>query len=82
MMFPFARCAAAAALTAVLSGLAGCAAGTGAVVLPPAGSAPDYQLGGAYDPDPQVGIVGRDFAGGARHPQPTSLIADRDRRLA
>ncbi|MGI9824889.1 endo alpha-1,4 polygalactosaminidase [Agromyces sp. Marseille-Q5079] len=31
-----------------------------AVVLPPAGAAPDYQLGGAYEPDPDVGIVARD----------------------
>lgn len=30
------------------------------VVLPPAGAAPDYQLGGAYPPDPQVQIVARD----------------------
>lgn len=27
---------------------------------PPEGAAPDYQLGGAYPPDPHVGIVGRD----------------------
>lgn len=26
----------------------------------PAGAVPDYQLGGAYDPEPEVGIVGRD----------------------
>ncbi|MCE0510077.1 endo alpha-1,4 polygalactosaminidase [Microbacterium sp. KKR3/1] len=31
-----------------------------APVLPPAGAVPDYQLGGAYDPAPEVGIVGRD----------------------
>lgn len=30
------------------------------VVLPPGNAAPDYQLGGAYDPDPAVGIVARD----------------------
>lgn len=29
-------------------------------MLPPAGSPPDYQLGGAYEPDPAVGIVARD----------------------
>lgn len=28
--------------------------------LPPAGAIPDYQLGGAYEPAPEVGIVGRD----------------------
>ena len=27
---------------------------------PPAGAAPDYQLGGAYDPAPEVGVVARD----------------------
>ena len=31
-----------------------------AVVLPPADAAFDYQLGGPYPPDPQVGIVDRD----------------------
>lgn len=38
------------------------AAGTvsAAVALPPAGGAPDYQLGGAYAPDPRVQIVARD----------------------
>ena len=30
------------------------------VALPPAGGAPDYQLGGAYEPDDAVAIVGRD----------------------
>ncbi|MBT2483469.1 MULTISPECIES: endo alpha-1,4 polygalactosaminidase [unclassified Microbacterium] len=30
------------------------------VALPPVGAIPDYQLGGAYDPAPGVGIVGRD----------------------
>lgn len=30
------------------------------VILPPAGGAPDYQLGGAYEPADGVGIVGRD----------------------
>ncbi|GAA2836407.1 hypothetical protein FB468_2163 [Leucobacter komagatae] len=30
------------------------------IVLPPAGAVPDYQLGGAYDPAPGVGVVGRD----------------------
>lgn len=33
---------------------------TGSVTLPPAGGAPDYQLGGAYAPDPRVQIVSRD----------------------
>ncbi|MDF2508269.1 MAG: hypothetical protein K0Q52_2128 [Microbacterium sp.] len=28
--------------------------------LPPSGATPDYQLGGAYEPAPDVGIVGRD----------------------
>ncbi|MDD7929869.1 endo alpha-1,4 polygalactosaminidase [Microbacterium thalli] len=32
----------------------------GAVVPPPAGARPDYQLGGAYEPAAGVGIVGRD----------------------
>ena len=44
--------------------LAGCAATptapTSEVVLPPTGALPDYQLGGVYDPAPEVGIVGRD----------------------
>ncbi len=31
-----------------------------AIALPPSGAVPDYQLGGAYDPSPGVGIVGRD----------------------
>ncbi|WP_431785126.1 endo alpha-1,4 polygalactosaminidase [Microbacterium maritypicum] len=31
-----------------------------AIALPPSGAVPDYQLGGAYDPSPEVGIVGRD----------------------
>lgn len=30
------------------------------VTLPPSGAVPDYQLGGAYAPGPEVGIVGRD----------------------
>lgn len=30
------------------------------VVLPPSDAVPDYQLGGAYAPAPEVGIVGRD----------------------
>ncbi|KAA9087378.1 endo alpha-1,4 polygalactosaminidase [Microbacterium radiodurans] len=30
------------------------------VAPPPAGAVPDYQLGGAYEPDDGVGIVGRD----------------------
>ena len=31
-----------------------------AIALPPEGASPDYQLGGAYDPAPSVGIVARD----------------------
>lgn len=34
--------------------------GSGIVRLPPEGGAPDYQLGGAYDPTPAVTIVARD----------------------
>jgi Glycoside-hydrolase family GH114 len=47
------------ALTAVVSG---CAAEADAPVvrLPPVGAGMDYQLGGAYEPDPRVGIVARD----------------------
>ncbi len=33
---------------------------TDSVRMPPVGAAPDYQLGGAYEPAEQVGIVGRD----------------------
>lgn len=49
----------------LLMGMAGCAAepssaDRGTAVLPPAGAALDYQLGGAYEPDVRVGIVGRD----------------------
>lgn len=44
--------------------LAGCATAPTApapeIDLPPSGAVPDYQLGGAYDPAPGVGIVGRD----------------------
>ncbi len=46
--------------------LTGCAPGGGVVqpaasiVLPPADAAPDYQLGGAYEPSPAVAIVVRD----------------------
>ena len=59
----------AGASLAALYALVGCtAAGTGtaephaaaALALPPAGGAPDYQLGGAYDPSPAVEIVVRD----------------------
>ncbi|MET0295774.1 MAG: endo alpha-1,4 polygalactosaminidase [Microbacterium sp.] len=48
--------AAAIAVVAVL--LSGCA--TADPQLPPAGGSPDYQLGGAYEPAPEVDIVGRD----------------------
>ncbi|MGH3691760.1 MAG: endo alpha-1,4 polygalactosaminidase [Microbacterium sp.] len=51
-----------AVLTVLL--LAGCATAPAApapeIDLPPSGAVPDYQLGGAYDPAPGVGIVGRD----------------------
>ena len=41
--------------------LAGCASPpAGAVVLPPEGGIPDYQLGGGYEPDSEVEIVARD----------------------
>lgn len=56
---------AALALTALvalaLAVTVGCAAaGPDAVALPPVGATPDYQLGGAYDPAPEVAVVGRD----------------------
>lgn len=47
----------------VLSGCAAADSGTRAspaITLPPAGGAPDYQLGGAYDPPDGVEIVARD----------------------
>lgn len=59
------RLAAVTALIVVAAlGLPGCVS-TGsdaapAVDLPPAGAAPDYQLGGAYPPAAGVGIIGRD----------------------
>ncbi|MCX6501583.1 MAG: endo alpha-1,4 polygalactosaminidase [Microbacterium sp.] len=40
--------------------LAGCTPSSPAIDLPPVGAAPDYQLGGAYDPDPRVEIIARD----------------------
>jgi len=39
--------------------LSGCAT-SASIALPPAGAVPDYQLGGAYPPVDDVGIVGRD----------------------
>ncbi|PQZ50929.1 MULTISPECIES: endo alpha-1,4 polygalactosaminidase [unclassified Microbacterium] len=54
------------AVAALLLVLGGCAApaesspSDSVFDLPPAGAVPDYQLGGAYDPAPEVGIVGRD----------------------
>ena len=66
------RAGALLAVAILASGLGGCAvpseaSGTGessapaaSFDLPPAGATPDYQLGGAYDPAPEVGIVGRD----------------------
>ncbi|WP_256335884.1 endo alpha-1,4 polygalactosaminidase [Microbacterium sp. cf332] len=61
------------AVGAMLILLSGCAAvgapdagapdaGTVDIALPPAGGLPDYQLGGAYEPEPDVEIVGRDRA--------------------
>jgi hypothetical protein len=64
-----ARIATAAVALVLMTVVSGCApasdgtdasAGATAVTLPPAGAAPDYQLGGPYDPDDRVGIVGRD----------------------
>lgn len=52
----------AVALTGAVLLLVGCAPSSPAIHLPPASAAPDYQLGGAYDPDPRVGIVARDKA--------------------
>lgn len=58
------RRAALPAVAALLIALGGCANATDpsspTIVLPPSGAVPDYQLGGAYDPSPEVGIVGRD----------------------
>lgn len=42
------------------SGHSGDASVDGDWSLPPAGATPDYQLGGAYEPRAEVGIVGRD----------------------
>ena len=58
------RRAALPAVAALLIALGGCANATDpsspTIALPPSGAVPDYQLGGAYDPSPEVGIVGRD----------------------
>lgn len=65
------RLLAATATAGILLALAGCAGTTDAPPasdpsaewsLPPAGAVPDYQLGGAYDPAAEVGVVGRDRA--------------------
>lgn len=49
------------ALAVVTLALTGCAtAFAPAITLPPTGGAPDYQLGGAYDPPAGVTIVARD----------------------
>lgn len=48
-----------AALLLMILTVSGCAAEP-AITLPPAGAAPDYQLGGAYDPPAGVEIVARD----------------------
>lgn len=46
---------------ATVAVLSGCATGAApSVALPPEGGVPDYQLGGAYPPDPSVQIVARD----------------------
>ncbi|HMJ36348.1 MAG TPA: endo alpha-1,4 polygalactosaminidase [Baekduia sp.] len=45
---------------AVLTACAAATPASGAVTLPPAGAQFDYQIGGAYTPDPTVGIVDRD----------------------
>ncbi|MFD4958445.1 endo alpha-1,4 polygalactosaminidase [Microbacterium sp. NPDC058389] len=52
----------AAVALALAAGLAGCAGTAPAphITLPPAGAAPDYQLGVAYQPPDGVGIVARD----------------------
>lgn len=47
------------AAAVLLLALSGCGSAPG-IDLPPAGGTPDYQLGGAYDPAPEVTIVGRD----------------------
>lgn len=66
MIRPTVRRLALVALALAVLSSAGCAALDGAepadVVLPPTGSAPDYQLGGAYEPDPAVDVVARDRA--------------------
>jgi hypothetical protein len=53
-----------AALVLVLGGCVDAAAPpsstAAAVDLPPTGAVPDYQLGGAYEPAAEVGVVGRD----------------------
>lgn len=58
-----------AVAASILLGLAGCAPADetpaasdpiGPWSLPPAGTAVDYQLGGAYEPAAEVGVVGRD----------------------
>jgi hypothetical protein len=58
------RLVSAAAIALLL--LTGCTAtdapAAGSWTAPPAGAVPDYQLGGAYDPASEVGIVGRDRA--------------------
>ncbi len=61
------RTAAAAVPVLLLGLISGCTAGPASappsatpLTLPPAGAVPDYQLGGAYDPAPGVGIVARD----------------------
>ncbi|UGB34782.1 endo alpha-1,4 polygalactosaminidase [Microbacterium sp. cx-55] len=60
------RLLAAFAVTLAVGGVAGCTSDAGghaaSVALPPAGAPLDYQLGGAYDPDPRVEIVDRDRA--------------------
>lgn len=48
------------AAAVIIASVTACAQGDPAVTLPPEDAAPDYQLGEAYPPEPQVGIVVRD----------------------
>lgn len=57
------RAVAAVAATGALAlawALTGCSTPPATVTLPPPGALPDYQLGGAYEPEAGVGVVGRD----------------------
>lgn len=48
------------AALACVTAVAGCAPAAETWTVPPAGAAPDYQLGAAYDADPRVGVIARD----------------------